>query len=117
MKTKNCHKKLFGDYFCRKARNHTIFIFFIMDADLFFLDTFLWYIIEIPFNLDALEGYLCSITEAHIFQDPRDLRSRGSVISQGAFRETLIPIDPPLQALVSQICDYHPHVLRALSDH
>jgi 1,3-beta-glucan synthase len=45
MRVEKCHEKLFGNSLCR---NHTIFtltIMFIMDLVLFFLDTFLWYII------------------------------------------------------------------------
>jgi hypothetical protein len=41
-----CHEKLFGDSLCRNHAIFTLTIMFIMDLVLFFLDTFLWYIIR-----------------------------------------------------------------------
>jgi 1,3-beta-glucan synthase len=45
MKIQNCHEKLFGSSLCRNQAIFTLTIMFIMDLVLFFLDTFLWYII------------------------------------------------------------------------
>jgi 1,3-beta-glucan synthase len=45
MKIQNCHERLFGDSLCRNHAIFTLTIMFIMDLVLFFLDTFLWYII------------------------------------------------------------------------
>jgi hypothetical protein len=68
-----------------------------MDLVLFFLDTFLWYIIWNTVysiarsfmlglvDLDAVEGYLCSPAEAYILQDPGNVGFRGPVQAQGVF--------------------------------
>jgi hypothetical protein len=45
MKIQNCHEKLFGSALCRNHAIFTLTIMFFMDLALFFLDTFLWYII------------------------------------------------------------------------
>jgi len=45
MKIQNCREKLFGDSLCTNHAIFTLTIMFIMDLVLFFLDTFLWYII------------------------------------------------------------------------
>ncbi|KAH9170460.1 1,3-beta-glucan synthase component-domain-containing protein [Lactarius sanguifluus] len=45
MKIQNCQEKLFGNLLCRNQAIFTLTIMFIMDLVLFFLDTFLWYII------------------------------------------------------------------------
>ena len=45
MKIQNCHEKLFGNALCRNQAIFTLTIMFFMDLVLFFLDTFLWYII------------------------------------------------------------------------
>ncbi|KAA1471980.1 1-3-beta-glucan synthase [Dentipellis sp. KUC8613] len=45
MKVQNCHEKLFGTALCRNQAIFTLTIMYIMDLALFFLDTFLWYII------------------------------------------------------------------------
>ena len=41
----NCEEKLFGNALCRNQATFTLTIMYIMDLVLFFLDTFLWYII------------------------------------------------------------------------
>ncbi|KAI0059937.1 1-3-beta-glucan synthase [Artomyces pyxidatus] len=45
MKVQNCHEKFFGNALCRNQATFTLTIMYIMDLVLFFLDTFLWYII------------------------------------------------------------------------
>jgi 1,3-beta-glucan synthase len=45
MKIQNCHEKLFGSALCRNQAIFALTIMFFMDLVLFFLDTFLWYII------------------------------------------------------------------------
>ncbi|KAH9972539.1 1-3-beta-glucan synthase [Lactifluus volemus] len=45
MKIQNCHDKLFGSALCSNQAIFTLTIMFFMDLVLFFLDTFLWYII------------------------------------------------------------------------
>ena len=44
-KVLNCEDRLFGDALCSNQPAFTLTIMFIMDLVLFFLDTFLWYII------------------------------------------------------------------------
>ena len=44
-KVLNCEDWLFGDMLCLNQPVFTLTIMFIMDLILFFLDTFLWYII------------------------------------------------------------------------
>ncbi|KAI0311204.1 1-3-beta-glucan synthase [Amylostereum chailletii] len=45
MKIQNCDEKLFGNSLCSNQAIFTLTIMYIMDLVLFFLDTFLWYII------------------------------------------------------------------------
>jgi 1,3-beta-glucan synthase len=45
MKVQGCNDKFFGDALCRNHAAFTLTIMYIMDLVLFFLDTFLWYII------------------------------------------------------------------------
>ena len=45
MKIQNCNEKIFGNSLCRNQAIFTLTIMFFMDLVLFFLDTFLWYII------------------------------------------------------------------------
>ncbi|KIY49719.1 glycosyltransferase family 48 protein [Fistulina hepatica ATCC 64428] len=45
MKISNCNEKLFGNALCRNHAAFTLAIMYCMDLVLFFLDTFLWYII------------------------------------------------------------------------
>ena len=45
MKIQNCSEKAFGSSLCRNQAIFTLTIMFFMDLVLFFLDTFLWYII------------------------------------------------------------------------
>ncbi|KAI0049527.1 glycosyltransferase family 48 protein [Auriscalpium vulgare] len=45
MKIQNCNEKLFGSHLCRNQAVFTLTIMYMMDLVLFFLDTFLWYII------------------------------------------------------------------------
>lgn len=45
MKIQNCNDKYFGDHLCRNQAAFTLTIMYIMDLVLFFLDTFLWWII------------------------------------------------------------------------
>jgi 1,3-beta-glucan synthase len=45
MKIQNCNEKVFGNSLCRNQAIFTLTIMFFMDLVLFFLDTFLWYII------------------------------------------------------------------------
>jgi len=45
MKVQGCHDKLFGNALCTNQAAFTLAIMFVMDLILFFLDTFLWYII------------------------------------------------------------------------
>ncbi|KAI7908108.1 1,3-beta-glucan synthase component-domain-containing protein [Cokeromyces recurvatus] len=41
----NCHDAILGDLICKQMPHITIFIMFLMDLVLYFLDTYLWYII------------------------------------------------------------------------
>ena len=45
MKVQNCNDKFFGNALCRNQAAFTLTIMYIMDLVLFFLDTFLWWII------------------------------------------------------------------------
>ncbi|KAL1709542.1 glycosyltransferase family 48 protein [Schizophyllum commune] len=45
MKIQNCEDKIFGSGLCRNHAAFTLTIMYIMDLVLFFLDTFLWYVI------------------------------------------------------------------------
>ena len=45
MKVQNCSDRFFGNALCRNQAAFTLTIMYIMDLVLFFLDTFLWYII------------------------------------------------------------------------
>ncbi|THH12768.1 hypothetical protein EW146_g7388 [Bondarzewia mesenterica] len=45
MRIQNCNEKLFGTALCRNHAAFTLTLMYIMDLVLFFLDTFLWYII------------------------------------------------------------------------
>lgn len=45
MKVQGCNDKFFGNALCRNHAAFTLTIMYIMDLVLFFLDTFLWYII------------------------------------------------------------------------
>lgn len=45
MKVQNCNDKVFGAGLCRNQPAFTLSIMFVMDLILFFLDTFLWYVI------------------------------------------------------------------------
>jgi 1,3-beta-glucan synthase len=45
MKIQGCNDKLFGNALCRNQAAFTLTIMYIMDLVLFFLDTYLWYII------------------------------------------------------------------------
>ncbi|THU88102.1 1,3-beta-glucan synthase [Dendrothele bispora CBS 962.96] len=45
MKVQGCNDRFFGDSLCRNQAAFTLTIMYIMDLVLFFLDTFLWYII------------------------------------------------------------------------
>ncbi|KZP21310.1 glycosyltransferase family 48 protein [Athelia psychrophila] len=45
MKIQGCHDKIFGSALCTYQAEFTLAIMYIMDLVLFFLDTFLWYII------------------------------------------------------------------------
>lgn len=45
MKVQGCNGKYFGNALCRNQAAFTLTIMYIMDLVLFFLDTFLWYII------------------------------------------------------------------------
>ena len=45
MRIQNCEEKLFGNALCRNHAAFTLTLMYIMDLVLFFLDTFLWYII------------------------------------------------------------------------
>ncbi|EPQ50211.1 hypothetical protein GLOTRDRAFT_134148 [Gloeophyllum trabeum ATCC 11539] len=45
MKIQGCNDRYFGDGLCRNQAAFTLTIMYIMDLVLFFLDTFLWYII------------------------------------------------------------------------
>jgi 1,3-beta-glucan synthase len=45
MKVQGCHDRIFGNSLCTNQVAFTLTIMFIMDLVLFFLDTFLWYII------------------------------------------------------------------------
>ncbi|EGG08858.1 family 48 glycosyltransferase [Melampsora larici-populina 98AG31] len=45
MKVQGCRDKLFGDILCRNQPAFALSIMFVMDLVLFFLDTFLWYVI------------------------------------------------------------------------
>lgn len=45
MKVNGCNDKLFGGSLCRYQPAFTLAIMFVMDLSLFFLDTFLWYVI------------------------------------------------------------------------
>lgn len=45
MKVQNCHDKFFGDALCRNQAAFTLTIMYLMDLVLFFLDTFLWWIV------------------------------------------------------------------------
>lgn len=45
MKVQNCNDKYFGDALCRNQAAFTLTIMYLMDLVLFFLDTFLWWII------------------------------------------------------------------------
>lgn len=45
MKIQNCHDKYFGNALCRNQAAFTLTIMYLMDLVLFFLDTFLWWIV------------------------------------------------------------------------
>jgi 1,3-beta-glucan synthase len=45
MTVQNCSDKLFGSALCRHQPAFALAIMFLMDLVLFFLDTFLWYVI------------------------------------------------------------------------
>ncbi|KAH8833637.1 glycosyltransferase family 48 protein [Flagelloscypha sp. PMI_526] len=45
MKVQGCSDPIFGDALCRNHASFTLAIMYIMDLTLFFLDTFLWFII------------------------------------------------------------------------
>ncbi|KAF7972714.1 hypothetical protein HWV62_41527 [Athelia sp. TMB] len=45
MKIQGCHDKIFGTALCTYQAEFTLAIMYVMDLVLFFLDTFLWYII------------------------------------------------------------------------
>ena len=45
MVIRNCRDKLLGDILCRNQAAFTLAIMYVMDLVLFFLDTFLWYVI------------------------------------------------------------------------
>lgn len=45
MKIQGCNDRFFGDALCRNHAAFTLTIMYLMDLALFFLDTFLWYII------------------------------------------------------------------------
>ncbi|KAI5450042.1 1,3-beta-D-glucan synthase [Naganishia albida] len=45
MKVQNCRDKVFGTALCRNQAAFTLALMFVMDLCLFFLDTFLWYVI------------------------------------------------------------------------
>jgi 1,3-beta-glucan synthase len=45
MKVQGCNDKFFGNALCRNQAAFTLTIMYIMDLVLFFLDTFLWYVI------------------------------------------------------------------------
>lgn len=45
MRVQNCHDKYFGNALCRNQAAFTLTLMYIMDLSLFFLDTFLWYVI------------------------------------------------------------------------
>jgi 1,3-beta-glucan synthase len=45
MKIQGCNDKIFGNSLCRNQAAFTLTLMFIMDLVLFFLDTFLWYVI------------------------------------------------------------------------
>lgn len=45
MKVQNCNDKVFGNALCRNQAAFTLALMFVMDLCLFFLDTFLWYVI------------------------------------------------------------------------
>ncbi|TFK75742.1 1,3-beta-glucan synthase [Pluteus cervinus] len=45
MKIQNCNDRFFGNNLCRNQATFTLTIMYFMDLVLFFLDTFLWYII------------------------------------------------------------------------
>ncbi|TXT04826.1 hypothetical protein VHUM_04094 [Vanrija humicola] len=45
MKVQNCNDKYFGKALCQNQVAFTLAVMFVMDLTLFFLDTFLWYVI------------------------------------------------------------------------
>ncbi|KAJ9124246.1 1,3-beta-D-glucan synthase [Naganishia vaughanmartiniae] len=45
MKVQNCSDKVFGNALCRNQAAFALALMFVMDLCLFFLDTFLWYVI------------------------------------------------------------------------
>jgi 1,3-beta-glucan synthase len=45
MTIKNCSDRILGSWLCSHMPEFTIFLMFVMDLTLFFLDTYLWYII------------------------------------------------------------------------
>jgi 1,3-beta-glucan synthase len=45
MKVQNCNDKVFGNALCRNQAAFALALMFVMDLCLFFLDTFLWYVI------------------------------------------------------------------------
>jgi 1,3-beta-glucan synthase len=45
MKIQNCSDKYFGSHLCENQAAFTLAVMFVMDLTLFFLDTFLWYVI------------------------------------------------------------------------
>jgi len=73
MKIQGCSDRFFSNALCTNQAAFTLTIMYIMDLVLFFLDTFLWYIIwnsvqycaivhSWPFNLDPI-GYLPPFAE------------------------------------------------------
>ena len=45
MKVQNCNDRIFGTGLCRNHAAFTLAIMFVMDLVLFFLDTYLWYVV------------------------------------------------------------------------
>ncbi|TIB98407.1 glucan synthase [Wallemia mellicola] len=112
MRVQNCSDALVGEFFCTNHAKFTLAIMIIMDLVLFFLDTYLWYVIWSTF-ISVSRSFALGLS---IWTPWRDLFRR---VPSMIYSKLLVPNDLPMKPklLAAQVWNlivlsmYHDHLL------
>ncbi|KAH8833782.1 1,3-beta-glucan synthase [Flagelloscypha sp. PMI_526] len=109
MKVQGCNDRFFGSGLCSNHAAFTLAIMYVMDLVLFFLDTFLWYIIWNTVDIytrlpKRIYAKLLATTDMEVKYKPKVLVSQiWNAIIISMYREHLLSIDHVQKLLYHQV--------------